>query len=433
MLCIKNGFVVDGLNKNQDENGNKSFKKADILIDNGLIVKIGENLSGEGDDVIDAEGLYVMPGLIDAHCHLREPGYEYKEDIESGTISAAKGGFTQIACMPNTNPVIDNGPLVSFIKTIAKERGVVKVHPIGAITKKLEGKELSDLGELREAGVVALSDDGKPVSDSRIMKLAMEYAKGFGLLLISHCEDESLSNRGSMNEGYYSTILGLRGIPRAAEDTMVARDIILAETLNTPVHIAHVSTKGAVELIRQAKKRGVKVTCETAPHYFSADDSMVLGYDANTKVNPPLRTKDDVEAIKEGLRDGTIDIIATDHAPHHRDEKEVEYDIAASGISGFETAFALGYTNLVLPGVLTLDELVEKMSKRPAEILGLSGGTLSEGLAADLIIVDLDNEFIVDAEKFLSKGKNTPFNGFQLFGNIMSTIVDGKVVYQFEK
>jgi dihydroorotase len=420
MILIKNAMVYDGMNPGKDN--------ADILISDGRILKVGHNLSCNADRVIDAKGLIVMPGFVDAHCHLREPGYEYKEDIASGTRSAAMGGFTQVACMPNTLPVIDNAPLVYFIRRKAETEGVVKVHVIGAITKGLEGESLSEMGELRDAGVVALSDDGKPVENARMMKLAMEYAKAFGLLIISHCEDTSLSAGGAMNEGYYSTILGLRGISRAAEEIMAARDILLAETLQAPIHIAHASTRGTVELVRQAKKRGVKVTCETAPHYFSADDSWVEGYDTNTKVNPPLRTADDVEAIKEGLKDGTIDIIATDHAPHHIDEKDLEYDAAANGISGFETAFSLAYTNLVMGGILTMEELVAKMSVKPASILGLKGGIIKEGAVADLAIADLNQSYIVDAEKFVSKGKNTPFNGSSLTGRILYTLVDGNIV-----
>lgn len=430
MLCIKNGFLINGKSRGRNNSNTENQQKVDIIIENGIIQKIGTDLSPGIENVIDAEGLYIMPGLIDAHCHLREPGYEYKEDIETGTRSAATGGFTQVACMPNTKPVADNAAVVSFIKSEANKRGVVKVHPIGAITRNSEGKELSDMGELKNAGVVALSDDGRPVSDARIMKLALEYARGFDLLLISHCEEESLSSGGEMNEGYYSTILGLKGISRAAEEIMVSRDIILAETTDSPVHIAHVSTRGSADLIRQAKKRGVKVTCETAPHYFSADESIVAGYNANTKVNPPLRTKDDVQAIREGLKDGTIDIIATDHAPHHRDEKEVEYKLAANGISGFETAFALSYTNLVMTGVLTLEELVWKMSTRPAEILRLTGGILKEGVPADIIIADLNAAYVVDPETFVSKGKNTPFNGYKVNGRILYTLVDGRLVHK---
>jgi len=335
--------------------------------------------------------------------------------------------------MPNTKPVVDNGALVRFIKMRAREEEAAKVYPIAAVTKGLNGEELTEMWELKEAGAVALSDDGRPIMNSRIMRLALQYAKGLHMLIISHCEDLELAGDGVMNEGYMSTVLGFKGISRAAEEVMVARDIILAETLDAPIHIAHVSTRGSVELIRQAKRRGVKVTCETAPHYFSATDEWVDGYDANTKVNPPLRTGDDVEAIKEGLRDGTIDIIATDHAPHHRDEKEVEYSLAASGISGFETAFSLAYTHLVEAGVISLPQLVEKMSKRPAEILNIEGGKLEVGKTADIIVVDLARVFTVDVSQFYSKGKNSPFHGHTLKGKVVHTIVDGRVIMENER
>jgi dihydroorotase len=289
------------------------------------------------------------------------------------------------------------------------------------------------MGELKEAGAVALSDDGRPIMNSHLMRLALQYAKGLDMLIISHCEDLSLVGDGVMNEGYMSTVLGLKGITRAAEEVMVARDIILAETLDAPIHIAHVSTRGSVELIRQAKRRGVRVTCETAPHYFSATDAWVDGYDANAKVNPPLRTDDDVEAIKQGLKDGTIDIIATDHAPHHRDDKEVEYSLAANGISGFETAFSLAYTNLVETGILSMVELVQKMSKGPADILNIDAGTIGVGKPADIIVVDLDREYTVDVSKFYSKGKNSPFNGHTLKGKVIHTIVNGRVVMKDER
>ncbi len=425
MLCIKNGLVVDGINP-------KPYK-ADILVNGSKIVEIGCELSQSSDKVIDADGKWVLPGLVDAHCHLREPGFEYKEDITSGTRSAAAGGFTSIACMPNTSPVVDNAALVQFIKKRGLEEGAAKVYPIAAVTIGLNGEELTEMWELKEAGAVALSDDGKPIMNSGMMRLALQYAKGFDILIISHCEDLELTGDGVMNEGYMSTILGFKGIPRAAEEVMVARDIILAETLDAPVHIAHVSTRGSVELIRQAKKRGVKVTCETAPHYFSATDEWVDGYDANTKVNPPLRSSDDVEAIKEGLKDGTIDIIATDHAPHHKDEKEVEYSLAANGISGFETAFSLAYTHLVEPGVISLHQLVEKMSKIPAQILRIDGGKLEAGKTADIIVADLTKEYTVDVSQFYSKGKNSPFHGHTLKGKVIHTIVDGNVVMENEK
>jgi len=422
MLCIHNGKIIDGISD--------SYHKGDILIDNGKIVEIScSDLSHKADRVIDAEGLWVMPGFVDAHCHLREPGFEYKEDIASGTKSAAAGGFTSIACMPNTEPAIDNAAVVNFIKMKATAEGKVKVYPIGAITKGRKGKELTEMKELLDAGVIALSDDGDPVSDSRIMRLALEYVGQWGIPLISHCEDKSLVGDGVMNEGTISTILGLKGITPAAEEVMVARDVILAKITKAPLHIAHVSTKGSVEIIRKAKEIGIAVTCETAPHYFSANEKWVEGYDTNTKVNPPLRTEEDVEAIKVGLQDGTIDIIATDHAPHHRDEKEVEYTLAASGISGFETAFALGYTNLVEPKIISMVELVKKMSTIPAKIFKIDGGTLEVGKAADITIASDKDEYIIDVEKFYSKGKNSPFHGKKVKGRIVYTIVDGRVVY----
>lgn len=422
MLCIHNGNIINGKGE--------IFHRQDLLIQDNKIIGIGNDLMNKAHEIIDASNLWVLPGLIDAHCHLREPGFEYKEDIVSGTQSAAAGGFTSIACMPNTLPAIDSAAMVEYIKLKAASEGLVRVYPIGAITKQREGKVMVEMGEMKRAGVVALSDDGDPVSNSNTMRLALEYAKQFDLLIISHCEDKDLGADGVMNEGYMSTILGLKGITPAAEEVMVARDVILSEVTKTPIHIAHVSTKRSVEIIRQAKLRGVPVTCETAPHYFAATDEWVEGYDTNTKVNPPLRTQQDVEAIKEGLKDGTIDIIATDHAPHHEDEKNVEYNLAANGISGFETAFSLSYTHLVDTGVLSLDELVEKLSTKPAKILNIRGGTLEKGKPADITIVDISKEYQVDREKFFSKGKNTPFHGKKLKGEIIYTIVDGKVVYE---
>lgn len=422
MLCIHNGKIIDGISE--------SYYKGDVLIDKGKIIEIScSALSHKADKVIDAEGLWVMPGFIDVHCHLREPGLEYKEDIASGTRSAAAGGFTSIACMPNTEPAIDNAAVVNYIRTKAALEGKVKVYPIGAITKGRKGKELTEMKELLDAGVIALSDDGDPVSDSRIMRLALEYAGQWGLPIISHCEDKSLAGDGVMNEGVTSTILGLKGITPAAEEVMVARDVILAKITGAPLHIAHVSTKGSVEIIRLAKAMGISVTCETAPHYFSANEKWVEGYDTNTKVNPPLRTEEDMDAIKIGLLDGTIDIIATDHAPHHRDDKEIEYPLAASGISGFETAFALGYTNLVEQNILSMADLVNKMSTIPAKIFKINGGTLEVGKAADITIASDKEEYEIDVQKFYSKGKNSPFHGKKVKGKIMYTIVDGKVVY----
>jgi dihydroorotase len=341
-LLIKNGFVTDGIGIHTGIR--------DIYIEGGVIKQIGENLSYQADRVIDAEGLYVFPGFVDAHCHLRDPGYEYKEDIKSGTLSAAYGGFTSVACMPNTNPVADNKAVITYIIDKAKKEGVVHVYPIGAITKGQKGEVLADIGEMKEAGAVAISDDGVPVASASLMRKAIQYASAFGLTVISHCEDLSLKENGSMNEGYMSTVLGLPGIPHEAEEVMVAREILLSEGLGIPVHIAHVSTKTSVTLIRDAKKRGVRITCETCPHYFSLTDEAVRGYN--------------------------IDIIATDHAPHHIDEKDVEFNLASNGISGFETAFGLCSEYLLKTGVLSLERFVSKIAVNPARLLRIPKGTL---------------------------------------------------------
>ena len=402
-------------------------KVCDILVDGDKIVRIAKNVEDKAAKVIDAKGLHVFPGLIDMHVHLREPGVEYKEDIASGSAAAVRGGFTQVCCMPNTQPVCDNAAVVGYIIARAKEVGLCKVRPIGAITKGEQGETLAEIGKMKEAGAVALSDDGKPVPSARMMRLGMEYASDFGLICLSHCEDKSLADGGCVNEGYNSTLAGLKGIPRAAEEVMIAREIVLAETLGKRVHICHVSTKGGVRLLRDAKARGVAVTAETCPHYFALTDDIILSYDANTKVNPPVREAEDVEAIKEGLKDGTLDCIVTDHAPHHADEKNVEYDLAAFGISGIETSFSLSYTHLVKGGVLTLGQLAERMSGAPARILGLEGGALKEGGVADIMLADLNEKYVIDSRKFVSKGKNTPFNGSEVYGRVKATIVDGKV------
>ena len=402
-------------------------KVCDILVDGDKIVRIAGNVEDKAAKVIDAKGLHVFPGLIDMHVHLREPGFEYKEDIASGSAAAGRGGFTQVCCMPNTQPVCDNAAVVGYIIARAKEVGLCKVRPIGAITKGEQGETLAEIGKMKEAGAVALSDDGKPVPSARMMRLGMEYASDFGLICLSHCEDKSLADGGCVNEGYNSTLAGLKGIPRAAEEVMIAREIVLAETLGKRVHICHVSTKGGVRLLRDAKARGVAVTAETCPHYFALTDDIILSYDANTKVNPPVREAEDVEAIKEGLKDGTLDCIVTDHAPHHADEKNVEYALAAFGISGIETSFSLSYTHLVKGGVLNLGQLAERMSGAPARILGLEGGALKEGGVADIMLADLNEKYVIDSRKFVSKGKNTPFNGSEVYGRVKATIVDGKV------
>ena len=403
-------------------------KKADIRTEGGKIAEIAPSINGA--DEIDCKGLTVFPGLIDLHVHLREPGFEKKEDIGSGCRAAVKGGFTQICCMPNTNPVTDNKVVVTYIKARAKEVDLCKVHPVGAITKGQEGKELAAIGAMKAAGAVALSEDGKSVPDTKIMSLAMQYASDFELKCLCHCEDAGLVDGGVVNEGYYSTLTGLKGSIRAAEDIIIAREICLAESLELPVHICHVSTYSGVQLIREAKARGVAVTAETCPHYFTLTDEVIASFDTNTKVNPPLREEKDRLAIIEGLKDGTLDCIVTDHAPHHEDDKNVEYNLAAFGISGLETSFALSYTMLVRGGVLDLPALADKMSGAPARILSLEGGEIAVGKPADLTFADLNEEWTVDPAEFVSKGKNTPFTGRKVFGRVKMTIVDGKIKYE---
>ncbi len=413
-ILIKNGTLADG-------------NKTDLYINDGIISKMGQNLDLSADVVIDAKDKLVAPGLVDMHCHLRDPGQEYKEDIVTGTKSAVMGGFTSVACMPNTTPVADDKIVISYIVNKAKEQAYANVYPIGAISKGLKGQQLAEMGDMKEAGAVAVSDDGRPVENANFMKNAMVYANGFDLPVISHCEDLSLKNDGSMNEGYTSTYMGLRGISRASEEVMVSRECILAETYNVPVHIAHVSTKGSVETVRQAKKRGVKVTCETCPHYFTLTEEAVEGFNTNAKMNPPLRTKEDVEAIIEGLKDGTIDAIATDHAPHAIDEKNCEFDMALNGIVGLETAFGLSYTYLVKTGALTLPQLIEKMSINPSKILRINKGELKEGAVADVSVFDLEKQYTVKTAEFMSKSKNSPYDGFELYGKADTVIVKGEV------
>lgn len=418
-MIIKNGKVV--LEDNVIE--------ADILIENGKIAKIEENIPVNGEKVIDATGKHVFPGLIDMHVHLRDPGFEHKEDIESGSKAAVKGGFTQICCMPNTDPVADNKVVVSYIKHKAQEVNLCKVHPIGAITKGEKGEQLAEIGEMKNAGAVAISDDGVTVKNSRLMRLAMEYASGFDIKCLCHCEDKELVDGGVMNEGLSSTIAGLKGIPRASEDIIIAREIALAESLDVPVHICHVSTHSGVRLIRDAKKAGVKVTAETCPHYFAVTDEIVRTFDTNTKVNPPIREEIDKKAVLAGLQDGTLDCIVTDHAPHHFNDKNVEYNLASFGISGIETSFGFAVTYLYKTGVLTLPELADKMSGAPARILGLQGGKIAVGEVADFTIADLNAKWTVDPAKFVSKGKNSPFGGYELYGVVKYTIVDGEIKY----
>lgn len=417
-ILIKNGIVVT----------DEYEKRLDVFIEDGVVSKITENFSGSADMILDAEGAYVLPGLVDAHCHLRDPGYEYKEDIVSGTRSAAMGGYTSVACMPNTNPVADNKTVIRYIIDKAEKKGAVHVFPIGAMTKGLRGEELAEIGEMKEAGIVGVSDDGRCVENSAVMKKVMLYAKTFGLPVFCHCEDTKLAEDGVMNEGALSTGLGLRGISKAAEEIMIARDIILSKRFDVPIHICHVSTALGVEIIRQAKRNGVKVTAETCPHYFTLTEKACEGYNTLAKVNPPLRNEEDVEAIIRGLCDGTIDIIATDHAPHHMDEKNVEFDKAASGIAGFETALPLSFTALVKTGRMSMSELVRKMSARPAEILKIDKGRLIEGETADITVFDPNIDYTVDTGKFVSKSKNSPFHGYPVSGKVIATMVGGRMV-----
>jgi len=421
-MLIKNGRVMDPAQKIDNV--------LDVLVGDGKIKEIKPKIEDSSSTVIDALGKIVIPGLIDVHTHLREPGHEEEETIATGTRAAAHGGVTSVLCMPNTHPPLDNAPAVEFVLLKAQKEGLVNVFPIGCITKGSAGAELAEIGVLKKAGVVALSDDGNPVTDSLIMRRALEYTKMFGLAVISHCEDKSLSKNGAMNEGYAAMLLGLRGIRRQSEEIMVSRDIMLAELTGGHLHVAHVSTAGSVELIRQAKAKGINVTAETCPHYFALTEESVKGYNTNTKMKPPLRSAKDVEAIKEGLTDGTIDCIATDHAPHTEEEKNKEYDLAPFGIIGLETLLGLVVTELIEKKVLTWPEAVAKMTANPAGIFGLTGrGTLQPGSIADITIVDPDKKYSYTEKDFLSKSKNSPFIGRSLRGKADTTIVGGKIVW----
>lgn len=420
-LLIKGGRVIDP-SQNLDD-------ALDVLVENGVVKEIGKSLTAPSDaKIIDASGKYVVPGLIDMHVHLRDPGLEYKEDIVSGTRAAVSGGFTSVCCMPNTKPTIDNKAVASYIINKAKTEGSCNVFPVGSITYGLSGDRMAEMGELKESGCVAVSDDGKPVTNSELMRRSLQYAAGIGIMVISHAEELELVGEGVMNEGFTSTELGLKGIPSVAEDIATSRDIMLAEYTGTPIHIAHVSTKGSVRIIREAKARGVRVTCETAPHYFTLTDDAVRGYNTNAKMNPPLRGAEDVAAIKEGLRDGTIDCIATDHAPHHIDEKDVEFNVAMNGIVGLETSLPLSL-KLVEDGILTLNQLVEKMSCNPSYLLNLERGTLKAGTVADITVIDPSLEWVVEADKLASKSKNSPWLGQNMKGAAVSTIVAGNLKF----
>ncbi len=402
---------------------------ADILVTDGKITEIGRDLkTPPGIKVLDASSKLVVPGFVDLHVHLREPGFEYKETIKTGTAAAAAGGFTSICCMPNTNPVNDTRAVTEFVLDRAKTAESVHVFPIGAITKRSEGKELAEYGDLRAAGCVAISDDGRPVMNGMVMRRALEYARAFDLPVVDHCECMHLSEGGVAHEGLIATKLGLQGMPSAAEDVIVARDIELAELTGGRLHVAHVSTAGSVQMVRAAKARGIRVTAEACPHHFTLTEEAIDEFNTNAKMNPPLRTSRDVQAIKAGLKDGTIDAIATDHAPHAAHEKQREFEYAPFGIVGLETALGLSLL-LVEEGVLTLEQMLRALTSGPAEVFGLGKGTLRAGADADITIVDPEAPWVVEPDRFHSKGRNTPFAGWKLKGRVVKTLVAGRAVY----
>ncbi len=404
----------------------------DLFIVDGRIEHVGDRLEStpDGAEVIDCTGLIVSPGFIDVHCHLREPGREDVETVATGARAAAAGGFTAVCAMPNTSPVTDNQAAVGFIVRQAQLANAARVYPIGAISVGQMGEKLAEFGEMVGAGAVALSDDGKPVVSAQLMRTALEYARSFNVPVIDHCEEPTLAAGGAMNEGIISARLGLKGIPAEAEEIMAIRDILLARRTGGHVHLAHMSTRGSVELIRWGKDRGINVTAEVCPHHISLTEERVLDYDTNAKMNPPLRTADDVEALREAVADGTIDVVATDHAPHHYDEKEREFADAPNGIVGLETALAVVVTNLVVPGLISWGTLVDRMACTPARLFHLPGGTLRRGTVADITVFDPDAEWTVDPKTFLSKGRNTPYAGMALRGRNRCTIVDGRIVYR---
>jgi dihydroorotase len=423
-ILIHNGYVID---PSQGINTGKN-----VLVEDGRVVGLPGHSDPipEGAEVFDATGLVVAPGFIDMHVHLREPGHEYKETIRSGAAAAVAGGFTTVCAMPNTSPINDSAAVTRFVIEQAERAGLANVFPIGAITKNSDGSELAEMGEMKDAGIVAVSDDGRPVPNAGMMRRAMEYARGFDLPVIDHCEDKSLARGGVMHEGHWSLVLGMRGMPAAAEEVDAERNCLLARLTGARVHLAHVSTRGAVEAIRRAKDEGLPVTCEAAPHHWTLTHEAVQNYDTNTKTSPPLRSHDHVEAILEGLRDGTIDAIASDHAPHHADEKALEYDQAPFGIIGLETSVGLAMERLVNCGFVSLERLVELCATNPARILQLEGrGTLRREAHADLTIIDPEMAWTFDVSRSKSKSRNTPFDGFSFRGGTVATIVAGRVVY----
>ena len=427
-LLITNGYLIDptqGVNAGRD-----------LLIEDGRVAALlgrGE-ARPEGAEVFDATGLVVAPGFVDLHTHLREPGQEYKETIESGAAAAVAGGFTSVCAMPNTDPVNDNPAVTSFVIERGQEAGLANVFPVGAITKGSKGEELAEMGEMKRAGIVAVTDDGRPVPSPGLMRRALEYARGFDLTVMDHCDDKSLAAGGVMHEGEWSLRLGLRGAPALAEESDAARDCALAGMTGARLHLAHVSTRGAVEAVRRAKERGLEVTCEVAPHHWALSDEAVAGYDTNTKMNPPLRSREHVEAVVEAIADGTVDAIATDHAPHHSDEKDLEYDQAPFGITGLETAVGLALDLLVRRGVIGLERLVELCSVNPARIFRLDGrGSLRPGSWGDVTILDPGLRWTFDVKRSKSKSRNTPFDGWTMRGAAVATVVAGRIVYRREE
>ena len=424
-VLIKSGRIIDPISKTDEVK--------DLLINGSKIEAIEKGINVDADKVIDAEGLWIVPGLIDLHVHLREPGFTHKETIETGSRSGAKGGFTTICCMPNTNPAIDNRETVEYIYNKAKKAGLVKVLPIGAVTKGQVGEELADIAEMIEAGICGISEDGKTIMDNDLMKKALEICAELNLIMFSHCEDHDLVKGGVMNAGKRAEKLGLKGISDESEEVIVKRDIELAIKANAKLHLCHLSTKGSVEILREAKKKSNNITAEVCPHHFTLTDDVVTLENTNTKMNPPLRGHKDVKEIKKGLKDGTIDVIATDHAPHHVNEKNMGYEKAPFGIVGLETAVALTITELVDTGVLTPMEMVEKMSTNPAKILGITAGELAVGKPADITIIDPNQKYKIDVNSFESMSKNSPFHGREVRGRVKYTIVDGKIILDNEK
>lgn len=422
MILLKNGMVY--------LSNEKKIKKVDVLIDKKIIKKITPSIDEKNAEVIDCTGMHIFPGFVDMHCHLREPGYTYKEDIASGAVSAAKGGFTSICCMPNTKPAIDNLSTLDYIMRKARDVGKTKIFVIGAMSKGIEGKEIANIASLVKGGVVGLSDDGNCIQSAKLQLNVMRYASIYDIPMICHSEDYSLSGDGQVNYGYMSTKLGLPGIPTLAEEIMVSRDIMLADVTGSRVHIAHASTKRTVELIRQAKKDGIKVTAEVTPHHLVLNENACDGFDTNTKMKPPLRSEEDRKALLEGLLDGTIDVIATDHAPHSDYEKELEFMKAPFGVIGFESAFPVLYTTFVKTDQIKLEALVEKMTSKPADIIKKDVGMLKEGAPADLNVFSLDESFIFDESEILSKSKNSAFLGMNMWGKIYCTVCDGKFTWK---